>query len=123
MLRSRGPGAKPPRPSLVRAHFPAFTSAVSHGFSVSRFLKAIEPARVCTHKERWGGAALKEAEGFGPQDPRLATSLNNLAVVYDDLARYAEAEPLYKRALAIREKALGPDQPRLAKGLYNIALL
>ncbi len=26
-------------------------------------------------------AAVKEAEGFGPQDPRLATSLNNLAEV------------------------------------------
>jgi len=26
--------------------------------------------------------------------------------------RYAEAEPLYKRALAIYEKALGPEHPR-----------
>ncbi len=25
----------------------------------------------------------------------------------------AKAEPLYKRALAIREKALGPDHPQL----------
>ncbi len=30
--------------------------------------------------EKQLGAALKEAEGFGPQDLRLATSLNNLAV-------------------------------------------
>ncbi len=28
-------------------------------------------------------AALKEAEGFGPQDPRLATTLNYLGLVYD----------------------------------------
>ncbi len=28
--------------------------------------------------EKQFSAALKEAEGFGPQDPRLATSLNNL---------------------------------------------
>ena len=28
-------------------------------------------------------AALKEAEKFGEQDPRLATSLNNLAALYD----------------------------------------
>ncbi len=55
------------------------------------------------------GAALKEAEGFGPQDPRLATSLNNLALLYHDQGRYAEAEPLYERALAIVEKALGPE--------------
>ncbi len=34
--------------------------------------------------EKQLAAALKEAEGFGPQDPRLATSLNNLAELYDD---------------------------------------
>ena len=53
-------------------------------------------------------AALEEAEGFGPDDPRLATSLNNLAGLYDNQGKYAEAEPLYKRSLAIDEKALGP---------------
>ena len=37
--------------------------------------------------------------------------------------RYAEAEPLYKRALAIREKALGPDHPDVAKALNNLAVL
>ena len=29
-------------------------------------------------------------------------------------ARYADAEPLYKRSLAINEKALGPDHPDVA---------
>ena len=38
----------------------------------------------------------------------VATSLNNLAALYYDQGKYAEAEPLYKRALAIWEKALGP---------------
>ena len=37
--------------------------------------------------------------------------------------RYAEAEPLYKRALAIREKALGPDHPDVARSLNNLAEL
>ncbi|MEE8622388.1 MAG: tetratricopeptide repeat protein, partial [Alphaproteobacteria bacterium] len=36
-------------------------------------------------------AAVKEAEGFGPQDPRLASSLNNLAALYGAQGRYAEA--------------------------------
>ncbi len=57
--------------------------------------------------EKYLAAAVKEAEGFGPQDPRLATSLNNLAGLYHAQGKYAEAEPLHKRALAIREKALG----------------
>ncbi len=46
-------------------------------------------------------AAVKRAEAFGPQDPRLATNLNGLAETYRAQGRYAEAEPLYKRSLAI----------------------
>ena len=38
----------------------------------------------------------------------MATSLNNLAELYHDQGQYAEAEPLFERALAIREQALGP---------------
>ena len=37
--------------------------------------------------------------------------LNNLAELYRSQGRYAEAEPLYKRALAIEEKARGPEHP------------
>ena len=35
--------------------------------------------------------------------------------------RYAEAEPLYKRALAVREKALRPEHPDFAASLNNLA--
>ena len=65
--------------------------------------------------------ALKEAEAFGAEDARLATSLNNLAELYAIQRRYADAEPLYKRSVAIREKALGADHPALAIGLNNLA--
>ena len=68
-------------------------------------------------------AALKEAENFGEQDPRLATSLNNLALSIHDQGKYAEAEPLYKRAIAIDEKALGPEHPNVAMSLENYAAL
>ena len=64
-------------------------------------------------------AALSLAEAFGPDDPRLATTLNNLALLYDAQGRYTEAEPLYKRALAIREKALGPAHPGVATRLLR----
>src|SRR5882724_11841925 len=40
-----------------------------------------------------------------------------------DQGRYAEAEPLLKRALAIREKALGPDHPDVAMSLNTLAAL
>ncbi|CAN0560911.1 unnamed protein product, partial [Laminaria digitata] len=36
---------------------------------------------------------------------------------------YAEAGPLYKRTLAIYEKALGPEHPSVATSLNNLAVL
>ena len=39
------------------------------------------------------------------------------------LGRYAEAEPLLKRALDINEKALGPDHPSVGSSLSNLAEL
>ncbi len=34
-----------------------------------------------------------------------------------------QAEPLYQRALAIREKALGPNHPNVTTSLENLAAL
>ena len=41
----------------------------------------------------------------------------------DAQGKYAKAEPLHKRALAIREKALRPDHPSLSGALENYATL
>ena len=73
-------------------------------------------------EKQWSDG-LKEAEEFGPEDPRLASSLNILAELYRAQDRYTEAEPLYKRALAIREKALGPEHPDVAQRQENYAAL
>ncbi|MCL5669278.1 MAG: tetratricopeptide repeat protein, partial [Gammaproteobacteria bacterium] len=40
---------------------------------------------------------------------------------YPTQGQYAQAEPLYKRSLAITEKALGPDHPDVATSLENMA--
>ncbi len=55
---------------------------------------AYQQGRYAEAEEQWK-AGLKEVETFGPQDPRLATSLNNLALLYQAQGKYAEAEPLY----------------------------
>ena len=47
--------------------------------------------------------------------------LNNLGQVAKVQGRYAEAEPLIKRSLAIREKVLGSDHPDVARSLNNLA--
>jgi tetratricopeptide (TPR) repeat protein len=47
--------------------------------------------------------AIRE-KALGPEHPDVATSLNNLAVLYQAQGRYADAELLCKRSLAILEK-------------------
>ncbi len=85
-------------------------------------VKAYQQGNYPEAEKQWA-AAVKEAEGFGPQDPRLAVSLLGLVSVYAAQGRYAESEPLIKRALAILEKALGPGHPDVATSLENYAAL
>jgi tetratricopeptide (TPR) repeat protein len=53
----------------------------------------------------------------------VATSLKNLALLYYCEAKYAQAEPLYKRALEIREKNLGPQDPAVLQTMQFYAAL
>src|SRR5262249_10934322 len=50
-----------------------------------------------------------------------AHSLNNLALLYKNQGKYAEAEGLYKRALVIQEKTYGRDHPDVAQSLNDLA--
>lgn len=70
---------------------------------------------VTAYKElRYGDAdrefqeALKEAEKFAPDDVRLASSLTNLGVLYDFRGQLDKAQPLFERAVKIKQKVLGP---------------
>ena len=53
----------------------------------------------------------------------MAGSLNNLANVYQEQGKYAEAEDLNQRALAITEKALGSNHPDVAQSFHNLAMV
>jgi CHAT domain-containing protein len=53
----------------------------------------------------------------------IAPELSNLAALYQRQGRFAEAEPLFKRALAIREKALSREHPDVGQALNNLATL
>ncbi len=50
-------------------------------------------------------------EEFGPDHPNTANLLNSLAFLYHHQGNYAGAAPLYRRSLAIMEKALGRAIP------------
>ena len=67
---------------------------------------------------------IAESDKLGPDDLLRAEPLDRLAGFYLDKKRkrYAEAEPLYARALEIREKAQGPDHPDVARALDHLAL-
>ena len=67
--------------------------------------------------------ALEEAENFGPEDPRLASSLNELVKLYLAQGKDATAELLLKRLLVIKEKTLGPEHFYVATSLNELAEL
>lgn len=60
---------------------------------------------------------------FGPDTKETATAFLTLALTYERLARYSEAEPLIRRAIEIDERALGKDHPDVAAGYNNLAEL
>jgi CHAT domain-containing protein/Tfp pilus assembly protein PilF len=75
-----------------------------------------------------------ELKGFGPEPPDAervkallnlgtARSLDLLAELYRAMRDYAKAEPLFQRALKIRETALGPEDLVTAMSLNSLALL
>ena len=66
--------------------------------------------------------AIRE-KSLGLDHPSVATSLHNLAALYHAQGQYAQAEPLFKRALAIHEKSLVADSPLIASSLTGLASL
>ncbi|MFO0174610.1 MAG: tetratricopeptide repeat protein, partial [Aphanizomenon sp.] len=60
---------------------------------------------------------------LGNDYPDVATSLNNLALLYYFQGQYNDAEPLYLQSLDIYKRQLGNDHPDVATTLNNLALL
>ncbi len=65
--------------------------------------------------------ALAKAEGWGPEDERLAQALDAMADLRSAQGRPAAAESYGRRALAIWEKSAGPDSPPAAAALAYLA--
>jgi len=60
---------------------------------------------------------------LGAEHQDVATTLNNLAELYESMEDYEKALPLFQRALDIRENVLGPQHPSVATTLNNLAEL
>jgi tetratricopeptide (TPR) repeat protein len=65
-------------------------------------------------------AHMADAAGIARPTARL---FNQLGVLFDIKADYAQAETVKRRALAIAETSYGPDHPNVARGLDNLAHL
>jgi len=57
---------------------------------------------------------------FGKSHREMAIALNNLAITYRSLARFEEAEPLYRKALTIMTSTLGAEHPNTQTVLDNL---
>ena len=68
-------------------------------------------------------AALEHVQSVGPGDPRLAATLNTLAVLYHSQRKHVQAESLYQHVLQLLEQTIGPDHPTLATTLNNLAVV
>ncbi len=55
--------------------------------------------------------------------PEAARLLHRTGNYLYERGQFMEAEPLYRRAVSIREKALGPRHPDVARSLSDLALL
>jgi Protein of unknown function (DUF2914)/Tetratricopeptide repeat len=65
-------------------------------------------------------AAASQEATLGSVHPDLASTLNNLALVYEQTNKIAEAEQSYRRAHAIAVASLLPGHPFVATSLKNL---
>ena len=64
-----------------------------------------------------------DEEVWGPEHPRTAKVLGDLAAVRTALHRYDEAEELFSRVITIYENALGMDHSDTAMAINNLGAL
>ena len=66
-------------------------------------------------------ALLEKAEGdFGPEDPKVASAIRNLAMLYQVQGKHSHAEPLLHKALAIMEN-VDPENLETSSVLEQLA--
>jgi len=59
---------------------------------------------------------------FGPEHPRTIVTLNDLAITIQQQGRYAESEPLNRKALEINRRTLGLEHPATLASMNNLSI-
>src|SRR5437868_2949584 len=92
---------------------------VNESFPSPEFSSWLTCERLIAHARSCAGFI----ERLGFRSLEAARLLNDSGCYFQFTARYAEAEPLMRRALAIDEQSFGPDHPKVAISLNNLAAL
>jgi len=112
-----------PHAEHLAAHFPANEEPLVLGRIQNTLgLYLCSQAKYARALELYNSALRIMRTSLGPEHPKTAAVLGNLAVTYQMMGRYADALPLAERALAVAEAALGPGHPSTAIGLGNLAV-
>ncbi|WP_434299061.1 tetratricopeptide repeat protein [Corallococcus exiguus] len=90
-----------------------------HGHAMSRRTNNL----FSLDKRRRMGAFASQEVTLSENQSAFAESLNNLANLYQQQGLYSRAEPLYSRALDLRETVLGKHHLTVSDSLNNLALL
>ena len=88
------------------------------------YLKSFESNHTMAEAVKIFKVELDENDGnyaFGEDHSNVATSYNNLALVYKRLGEYNQAKQLYEKALTIRKKIFGEDHADVATSYNGLA--
>jgi hypothetical protein len=83
---------------------------------------AYKPGRLAEAERRLRSSE-RAGRALSQNDPDLATVLDHLARVLIVEGKVADAQPLAKSALILREKALGEGHPDIVKNLNTLAAI
>src|SRR5688572_12274729 len=90
----------------------ALNAAASSAATAGDFAAAVSYLR---------GALDRQMDTLGPKHPDLATTLNNLALMLEQIGDTDGAGRSYRRAYSIALAALGPDDPAVGVSHANLA--
>jgi tetratricopeptide (TPR) repeat protein len=92
---------------------------VNHAFPRGEFSTWVDCERFLAQAH----ACAELISEWGFEFAEAAQLLNQAGFYLSERGRYTDAEPLYRRALAIREKTLEPEHPDVATSVNNLARL
>jgi serine/threonine protein kinase/Flp pilus assembly protein TadD len=72
-------------------------------------------------EEQKRAIALRRQE-LGPDDPETVGAMNDLAIVLNQVGKFADAQKILEEVVAVKRRALGPEDPLTLKSVNNLAI-